>query len=210
MVLWGFKVSNSKLSFKNLRLAGAALFSMLLGINAASASITYDVDQIIGLGSVTGTVTTDGTIGALKASDFTSWNLTLQGIGASYVLTQANSVVWGSTSLGVFTGVEATASNITFDFGNPTAFLVFQDGVSTGFHYWCNSGGPTACLLGKSDVPQFWQDPSAQIFPAEGTQIIATVAAVPEVSTWAMMILGFAGVGFMAYGRKSKPALMVA
>jgi hypothetical protein len=28
------------------------------------------------------------------------------------------------------------------------------------------------------------------------------VAAVPESSTWAMMILGFAGVGFMAYRRK--------
>jgi hypothetical protein len=33
-------------------------------------------------------------------------------------------------------------------------------------------------------------------------------AAVPEPSTWAMMILGFACVGFMAYRRKSKPALM--
>ena len=31
-------------------------------------------------------------------------------------------------------------------------------------------------------------------------------AAVPEPSTWAMMILGFASVGFMAYQRKSKPA----
>jgi len=36
------------------------------------------------------------------------------------------------------------------------------------------------------------------------------VAPVPEPSTWAMMILGFAGVGFMAYRRKSKPALMAA
>jgi hypothetical protein len=36
------------------------------------------------------------------------------------------------------------------------------------------------------------------------------IAAVPEPSTWAMMILGFAGVGFMAYRRKSKPALMTA
>lgn len=35
-----------------------------------------------------------------------------------------------------------------------------------------------------------------------------SVSAVPEPSTWAMMILGFVGVGFMAYRRKSKPALM--
>jgi hypothetical protein len=34
--------------------------------------------------------------------------------------------------------------------------------------------------------------------------------AVPEPSTWAMMIRGFAGVGFMAYRRKAKPALMAA
>ncbi len=33
---------------------------------------------------------------------------------------------------------------------------------------------------------------------------------VPEPSTWAMMILGFAGIGFMAYRRKAKPALMAA
>jgi hypothetical protein len=34
----------------------------------------------------------------------------------------------------------------------------------------------------------------------------ADVGAVPEPSTWAMMLLGFAGVGFMAYRRKSKPS----
>jgi hypothetical protein len=35
------------------------------------------------------------------------------------------------------------------------------------------------------------------------------VAAVPEPSTWAMLILGFAGIGLMAVRRKSKPALLV-
>ena len=34
--------------------------------------------------------------------------------------------------------------------------------------------------------------------------------SVPEPSTWAMLLLGFAGIGFMAYRRKSKPALMAA
>jgi hypothetical protein len=41
--------------------------------------------------------------------------------------------------------------------------------------------------------------------------VTATLApAVPESSTWAMLILGFAGIGFMAYRRKSKSALMFA
>lgn len=40
--------------------------------------------------------------------------------------------------------------------------------------------------------------------------IFNQVAAVPEPSTWAMMIIGFAGVGFMAYRRKSKSTAMAA
>jgi len=36
------------------------------------------------------------------------------------------------------------------------------------------------------------------------------IGSVPEPSTWAMMILGFAGVGFMAYRRKNKPSFRVA
>ena len=35
-------------------------------------------------------------------------------------------------------------------------------------------------------------------------------SAVPQPSTWAMMIIGFAGIGFIAYRRKSRPALMAA
>ena len=34
--------------------------------------------------------------------------------------------------------------------------------------------------------------------------------AVPEPSTWLMMMVGFAGVGFAAYRRKSKSGLAVA
>ena len=51
--------------------------------------------------------------------------------------------------------------------------------------------------------------------PTDGSWVVsdfttaqALTSAVPEPSTWAMMILGFAGIGFMAYRRK--PALMAA
>jgi len=36
------------------------------------------------------------------------------------------------------------------------------------------------------------------------------VAAVPEPSTWAMLLLGFAGVGVIAYRRKPKQAMLEA
>jgi hypothetical protein len=35
------------------------------------------------------------------------------------------------------------------------------------------------------------------------------VPAAPELSTWAMLLIGFAGIGFMAHRRKNKPALVV-
>jgi hypothetical protein len=35
------------------------------------------------------------------------------------------------------------------------------------------------------------------------SNVVTGVAAVPEPSTWAMMLLGFAGIGFMAYRRKN-------
>jgi hypothetical protein len=37
-----------------------------------------------------------------------------------------------------------------------------------------------------------------------------SVSAIPEASTWVMLLLGFAGVGFMAYRRKSNPGLIAA
>jgi hypothetical protein len=58
-------------------------------------------------------------------------------------------------------------------------------------------------------------DPFSQVAPSLGnTQLVINgweqalefapqVAAVPEPSTWAMMILGFASIGFIAYRRKA-------
>ena len=45
-------------------------------------------------------------------------------------------------------------------------------------------------------------------FPTAGfwTAEFPTVAAVPETSTWIMMILGFCGLGFMGYRRKQNGA----
>jgi hypothetical protein len=44
----------------------------------------------------------------------------------------------------------------------------------------------------------------ADVFSARAGTIEATAGAVPEPSTWAMLILGFAGVGAMAYRRSRK------
>jgi hypothetical protein len=40
-------------------------------------------------------------------------------------------------------------------------------------------------------------------------QVAELTAAIPEPSTWAMMILGFAGVGFMAYRRRNQVSFRI-
>jgi hypothetical protein len=41
-----------------------------------------------------------------------------------------------------------------------------------------------------------------------GVEQVAISAAVPEPTTWAMMILGFAGIGFMAYRRRNQSSTL--
>jgi hypothetical protein len=52
-------------------------------------------------------------------------------------------------------------------------------------------------------APLFGSNWDYEGFFQSGTITLAdTVAAVPEPSTWAMMLLGFCGLGFVAYRRK--------
>jgi len=67
---------------------------------------------------------------------------------------------------------------------------------------------------GQNPLFAFWTGPAGAIF--SGTQYGSTdwasanISAVPEASTWAMMILGFLGVGFVSYRRKSKSTFRLA
>jgi hypothetical protein len=70
-----------------------------------------------------------------------------------------------------------------------------------------------ATLLVTDNAQSSQIDPSRyfelQAFLPEGFSITAA-APVPEPSTWAMLLIGFAGIGFMAYRGKAKLALMAA
>jgi hypothetical protein len=70
----------------------------------------------------------------------------------------------------------------------------FPSEPTTAFNVWGNGGtSGTLATTASYDVNTSFN----------GTY---SISAVPESSTWAMLVLGFAGIGFMAYRRKSKPA----
>jgi hypothetical protein len=101
-------------------------------------------------------------------------------------------------------GVAATSVSRSLD-GDQITF-VFGNTLIAGQHSANLQIFTSASLF--EDPLAFFLDSNGNSFSID---VVAPLAsAVPEPSTWAMMILGFAGVGFMAYRRKSKPALMAA
>jgi hypothetical protein len=181
--------------------ASGALAAALLSAGSSGAtSITYDVDQTIGLGSVTGTIQTDGNTGPLGAGDITGWNLELNGVAASYGLTNSDSSVYV-----VGSDLTATTTHLYFDFsGSDNGYLLFQVVEFSGNNYYCNATSSAVCLQGKSVAPQSFSDPSFQNAPALGVQVIAS--AVPEPAAWATMLLGMAAIGGALRGRRLRVA----
>jgi hypothetical protein len=103
--------------------------------------------------------------------------------------------------------------------GGPSESDVYQkifDTYQSNIDFMHATYNPLSCpLLGNGDcIVRVTQGLTSGLIDvdvtARATFAATAVASVPEPSTWAMMILGFAGVGFMAYRRKSKPALMAA
>jgi hypothetical protein len=91
--------------------------------------------------------------------------------------------------------------------------LIFPTATSPAGTPLVDGQGFAFKLANGQDVQVFGDDLPAGIFEIEGTDSngaaeFTLTAAVPEPSTWAMMILGFCGLGFMAYRRKQNGAAL--
>lgn len=131
----------------------------------------------------------------------TSWALTVTGNGGvTETLTSGNSGFYVTGN-----ALTATSGGLFFDFSATTlSNFLFQVSLNDGNKYWCDSAGRTNCYAGTSAVPQSYVDSSA-VYDATPTGNVkfASVAAVPETATWAMMLAGFGMIGFAARRRSS-------
>jgi hypothetical protein len=158
--------------------------------NGASADVVYDFALVNGTyspsGTIAGTLTVDATTGTV-----TSLNLTTAGT-YNYDFTLITKQ-FDNFGLWVVTTLDTT-SFAHFDFVLDNEASLFA-GQSTPIY--SGAGGGTIYPTGCSDMSCSVGQPVGGTF----------VNAVPEPSTWAMMILGFVGVGCMAYRRKKQMAL---
>lgn len=182
-------------------LAGA---SLALFATPALAAITYTGANTVGSsGSYTLSVTTDGTIGTIGTGNITSFNITINDSHGSITLTPLNA---GAEIGG---GLSATATDLLFDFSG-SGFALFQHpapGSSEDFLCFaaslCGNFTNATNLLVGTDFPS-----GVSTSPMRGNLVIASVnGSVPEPATWAMMLVGFGGIGFAMRRRKAAAVL---
>jgi hypothetical protein len=192
----------------NVRGLLSACFGAVLSIFAQSASaatILYNVDLGSGADSVVGEITTDGHTGVLGAKDIVSFSLQITSGGQTATLSTGDQVRVNGNN---FT---ATTSGLSFNFSsNSGGNLLLFNTDGGGFNDVCFNDKSESCSDNRSAVGLTVgnQDIGANFISETGTFEFGVASGVPEPSTWAMMILGFTGIGFMAYRRRSKPALM--
>jgi len=146
-----------------------ALVAAPLGSSIAQAGdIVYPIDLTITSAdptgnplqtdTIVGSITTDGTIGIIQASDIVSWDLQLSDLlnaTYDYELTPGNSEVVNDGG----GGLTATATGLFFNYSDTTAELGFQatnPGIYSGWRYFCFSGEGYACAVGETISPGYF------------------------------------------------------
>ena len=112
-----------------------------------------------------------------------------------------------ATQVPSFVGFPTGATSGTYDH----TFDLLDSATYNPAFVTANGGtvqGAELAFLSGLDTGRAYMNVHSTVFP--GGEIRGFLTAVPEPSTWAMMILGFAGVGFMAYRRRNQMALSAA
>jgi hypothetical protein len=204
--------------------------SASVSTGSGSASVQSTLTPLPGFTATTTNATANGSeafanlnywfqISGPASSGTGSVNVSATGSLFSDTFSPSGSLVIQSTDLLRVNG--ATIVNTTSTGGNHNGAFTANGTVSSLFfnvNYFIEMN--VTALAQLSGTATTFLDPYLSLDPdlmAQGYTILVsdgigntpTVnAAVPEPSTWAMMILGFAGVGFMAYRRRAKTALM--
>jgi hypothetical protein len=194
-----------------------SIFIALIAVPVASMSahasnIVYTVNTTITSANptgnplqsntVSGSITTDGTIGVLAPADILSWNLNLiDNLNAAddIDLTPSNSALVEDTG----SALSATATGLSFNFSGSGEFLIqgTQFGAFSGYQYFCFSTGG-ACLAGETIAPLYIFTDGAVLTGAAapvGTQPLnptpSPTGVVPEPSTYGLVLTGLLGLG---------------
>lgn len=165
----------------------SAAIALAAMTSAAHATVYTLTGRDISPATATGTITTDGTLGVLSQANITGVDIT--------VADAAGPVVVGSLITLAGTDLTATATGLFFTYGGQQGneyFTTYDAAITAAF---CISTGSQLCN-GAADNQIVVNGTAYSSNAAPGSTVeIATTGAVPEPATWALMLLGFGGVG---------------
>jgi hypothetical protein len=183
-------VKELQMKIRQLLLAAATLVTMTTAGNAA-------IVANLGVNPTSATGAFSHAVGGAVFND----QITFQLAGAPAYLTIASVTNNFANAASQITGFTGSVFRIVGAIGGGDDILVIGPVAATancGAN--CQGFGGSAVLAAPGD---YYLDLTGTGGGSAGYGGTLSVSAVPEPSTWAMMILGFFGVGFMAYRRKS-------
>lgn len=164
-----------------------------------SQAIVYNVNNTVGVGGVTGSISTDGTLGPLPIASITDFNLVLDdGFGNMVNLLGPLQAGTNADVTGILRQFTATATDLLFDFSGPNGAIFFTTlPLISGEGFWCVSTKSAACGAGTGEHVQVGEFPLNHRFTAlSGNLSIASVAVqIPQPGTLAILGLGLIGLG---------------
>jgi hypothetical protein len=150
---------------------------------AMASNVTYDVDVTNSMGSIVGTITTDGTtVPPLATADIAAWSFTVSGSAFStYTLSSADagsnvtSYTGNSQSVSATTALSATSSTLSFDFGSQDNLVFFDSSVQSGA--FVTLTGSISTLFPKSAIYSGTCEEETQGPPCNGMPSLFSVNA---------------------------------
>jgi hypothetical protein len=161
-----------------------AVLALLTAVGPAKADIIYNLMDYPALQNgydISGTITTDGTLGNLTSGNIVSWQFTI--LAAGQPVASASAGQWLISGPSFY----ATASSITLA---GTSVDLYEGPPGGALYYLVSAGRAHPGLLETSanvenSGPDYW----STALPDSGTFLYATAASVPEPSSLATLVL---------------------
>lgn len=109
------------------------------------------------------------------------------------------------TSVTIYWGSPDTYNTVTLSNGD----VITGTEVASALHFAANGSNANSMWVTITDTTQFNAFTATSGSPAFEFDLAGAVTTIPEPSSWAMLMLGFSGLGYAAFRRNAKTRTIV-